>query len=302
MHDHDRTSALCRISTTRTPEINEYSRQDRPSLFSIRIQALAANTRHKPCGKRGKLAWGGGGVKSKPLVFRLKLKPRHLLLPQYKMTEVDYPRGSVILAQDEVVKELVVIRDGFVTIEHPRGKIALATLSAGEIIGSEALLKRISAPRRQGVPVPFEVASTVSFTATSAVRCYRLGLDEVVRNCAGGIGIKTQTLLREWLELQHDRRRTFFTRQRALQTRQSSMRAAAVDSWHPSVVLKKLQERDQTINAHCFTVLPQSLPSLLPSGGNTVSIKSNCGNRRPQGSIFGAPGGVKFLLLPTAKC
>ena len=130
----------------------------------------------------------------------------------YKMTEAEYPRGATVIALGEASKSLLVVREGQVTLTHPRGKIALVSLGPGEMIGAEALLWRISS-NRKGLPL----GSRWSITASSPLKCYVISLDEIARNCSGGDGSKTKLLLQDWLDRQNERRKLHFRRQRRWQ-------------------------------------------------------------------------------------
>lgn len=99
---------------------------------------------------------------------------------------------------------------------HPKGCIHLASIGPGEIIGAESLFRRIS--KKVGVSVSsLDCTSKVILVATSPLSCFKINLDDVVRNCSGNHGMKTHKLLQSWLTAQDDQRRGHFKRQRRLQ-------------------------------------------------------------------------------------
>jgi len=133
------------------------------------------------------------------------------------MTVVDFPRKEKIVALGQVITDLLIVRDGNVTLTHPRGNVPLASLGRGEMINAEAFLRRISSTRKYA-PVT-ETTSRWIVTASTAVRCYVISLDEIARNCSGGHGQKTHKLLQNWLEVQDTQRRTHFKRLRRWQAK-----------------------------------------------------------------------------------
>ena len=154
------------------------------------------------------------------------------------MTEVDFVRGEAITSPGQPIIELLIIRQGRVTVMHPKGKIALASLEYGGMIGSEALLRRLSGKKNSS----HDTTSKWEVTAASFVKCYRIALDEVVRNCSGSHGQKTLKLLQDTLTVQDERRRQDFKKQRSWQLQQLKFRKK--QQWDRSAA-KLLTKTDQ---------------------------------------------------------
>lgn len=137
------------------------------------------------------------------------------------MSEVDFIRGEAITAPGEPISELLIIRQGRAIVMHPKGKIALASLEYGGMIGSEVLLRRLAGKKSSAL---VDTSSKWEVTAASLVKCYRIALDEVVRNCSGSHGQKTFLLLQDMLAVQDQRRRQDFKKQRSWQLQQHESR------------------------------------------------------------------------------
>ena len=149
----------------------------------------------------------------------------------YKMVQRNYVRGEIVLAAGAPVSELIVVREGLVTLLHPRGGVALASLGEGEMVGAEALIRRLTAPPRRlgsGAANTADSQSRWTVVAATDAKCYCASLDDVVRNCSGGAGVKTQKILQELIALQDERRRGDFKKQRKLRTADTERRRAAL--------------------------------------------------------------------------
>lgn len=194
------------------------------------------------------------------------------------MTEVDFIRGEAITAPGEPISELLIIRQGRATVMHPKGKIALASLEYGGMIGSEVILRRLAGKKNSAT---VDTTSKWEVTAASLVKCYRIALDEVVRNCSGSHGQKTFTLLQGMLAVQDQRRRQDFKKQRNWQLQQLELRRKEDISALRTVVKAKQAEAQ--------------LPYCNMSSENKASVSSGPSRSRKYPiSVLGSFGGWDF--------
>jgi len=194
------------------------------------------------------------------------------------MTEVDFIRGEAITAPGEQINELLIIRQGRATVMHPKGKIALASLEYGGMIGSEVFLRRLAGKKNSAT---VDTISKWEVTAASLVKCYCIALDEVVRNCSGSHGQKTFTLLQDMLAVQDQRRRQDFKKQRNWQLRQLESRRKEDVSILRTVVKAKQAE------VHLPYCKLSSENKALTSSGPSRSCKYPI-------SVLGSSGGWDF--------
>ena len=143
----------------------------------------------------------------------------------YPMEEFQFARGARIIEAGQVVDKLMFIREGTVVLEHPRGRIKVASLGEGHIIGIEALAmlsesiatqakaktsKRVAQKHRKReeakiaaeIPAKILPKSVTAVIASSRVKVYQIEAIEALKYCTGGHGLKTFTLVQEKVAMQ----------------------------------------------------------------------------------------------------
>ena len=114
----------------------------------------------------------------------------------YSLAEKEYQRGTKVLECGESVKTLTFIREGSVVLKHPRHKINVSTKSEKEVIGIEALARRV-ANTSQGTSTAVKAKDGKSeslfetpwdVVALTTVIAYECGVEEVFKFCIGGHG------------------------------------------------------------------------------------------------------------------
>ena len=113
----------------------------------------------------------------------------------YSLTEKEYQRGTKVIECAESVKSLTFIRQGAVMLSHPRHKINVSTKSEKEVIGIEALARRVIssgqgmavAPKgKDGKESLFDTPWDI--IALTTVIAYECSVEEVFKFCIGGHG------------------------------------------------------------------------------------------------------------------
>ena len=162
----------------------------------------------------------------------------------YGLKDVELVRGTKLLEVGQNVNNLIMIKEGSVSLTHPRGDVNLALLGARDLVGNDALYKHL-AHRRVQVVEPMQ--SRFNVTAETTVTGYQIEVEELAKFCTGGHGLRTHKVLSTMLKLQERQRRAHFKRARKWQKKRAAEKQYQQDL--KKGLLHRLEEEKERIGA-----------------------------------------------------
>lgn len=141
---------------------------------------------------------------------------KQLVRIAYTLKEGEYARGNRIIRIGEPNKTLNFIRYGTVFVKHPRGKMAVASMSQRDLIGAESLVQRFHARANPRSNIPEHVYQTTC-ESEGATGVYTVDVDEAAKYLTGRHGAATIRILEQTIALQQDWRSRVYGKMRGYQ-------------------------------------------------------------------------------------
>lgn len=234
----------------------------------------------------------------------------------YLLRPVEYPPKARIHSAGDKIQHLLLLREGRVRVVHKVEGVMLASLGPRELVGIEAFRDRLSerlglaargsggdaAGTRRGGAGESHVGGTRSkakqmalpgsgtarfhAVAETSIRGYTVGLDDVLKFCTGGHGLKTKSVVEGLVSARQNLRRAHFHRarrhQRALLKARTRTDSHFPDSFrsYADVVLARQPRADDAASV-ASSGSRVSFASVVSRGASSVAASQSPGTRRP---------------------
>lgn len=237
---------------------------------------------------------------------------KQLVRIAYTLKEGDYTRGARIIRFGEPNKVLNFIRDGTVFVKHPRGKMAVASMSTRDLVGAESLVQRYHARANPREHIPEHIYKTTCESEGTTV-VYAVDVDEAAKYLTGRHGAATVRILEETIALQQDWRSRVYGKMRGYQqSRKADANPDVRLEPNKSQLFKRFDDQQKALQQqvtseahqrrerakHPVDVLSSvKMPSAVPTHAGSLTASAT----RSVGGGGGAPSAALTLQAPSIR-